>query len=519
MKRSIRSFGPIEISATRRRRYRDRFSRRLRLEPLEDRCLLAAYTVDSLADVYYAAAAEYPVDGHLTLREAIEAANRNTTVGDATPGSATETDTIAFAESLYATGPITITLAGQQLTLVDNVHIQGPGADVLSIDAGRQSRVIEVASDAAAALSDLTITGGLVFELETGGTHDDVGGGILNFGDLAIERVTITANTADSRHATGGGIFNDGTATITNSTISDNLGYWEAGAVYSKGTLAIIASTISGNSSRHTSAIRSVNGTLLLSGSFVTANSSEDRNATIRSIGTSVVVNSIIWGNAGRGLDNISGDSMLIVNSTVTSNLGGIVNYPEASLGLYNSIVADNIAESHQDTYPDTHTDMRISDDSSLFGDHNIIGVWDYDVPSLGAHSFHGTSVSPLDPGLSDFVVTPDGNWAYHLLPGSRALDAGDNTRADDSDGNPLTVDILGNSRIGNGTVDMGAVEGAGVPTPGVSYAVESLDMAIAADGILSFGEATPPAVRSATWIESNSSRACRVPFRPEAGN
>jgi hypothetical protein len=59
-------------------------------------------------------------------------------------------DTIEFASSLYSTGPATITLtydgadAGtvpDQLVVSKNLTIQGPGANLLSIRGGDDSRV------------------------------------------------------------------------------------------------------------------------------------------------------------------------------------------------------------------------------------------------------------------------------------------------------------------------------------------------------------------------------------------
>ncbi|HUG15368.1 MAG TPA: hypothetical protein VMM78_10150, partial [Thermomicrobiales bacterium] len=66
-----------------------------------------------------------------SLRDAVEAANAD--------GDATELDphAIAFAADLPCD---TITLAGAQLELSAHMTIQGPGADVLSVSGGGESR-------------------------------------------------------------------------------------------------------------------------------------------------------------------------------------------------------------------------------------------------------------------------------------------------------------------------------------------------------------------------------------------
>src|SRR6516164_7785569 len=89
----------LGISEAKKRPLRKRsraasFSYRLRLEPLEDRLAPAIITVTSLAD-------DVAVDGKVTLREAIQAANTDTSA-----------DTIVFDPSLFSAGARAITLDG-----------------------------------------------------------------------------------------------------------------------------------------------------------------------------------------------------------------------------------------------------------------------------------------------------------------------------------------------------------------------------------------------------------------------
>ena len=85
------------------------YSRRLRIEPLEDRRLLAVVTVDTLDDTVDFG------DGVTSLREAIFATNL---VGGA--------DTIEFAAALTSGGPATILLTQGELAITDSLTINGP---------------------------------------------------------------------------------------------------------------------------------------------------------------------------------------------------------------------------------------------------------------------------------------------------------------------------------------------------------------------------------------------------------
>src|SRR5688572_29371233 len=102
----------------RRQSANQRLQRQLRVEPLEERRLLAVVTIDTLDD-----AVDFN-DGVTSLREAIFATNL---VGG--------TDMIEFAAALTSDGPATLTLTHGELTITDALVINGPGADFLTIDA------------------------------------------------------------------------------------------------------------------------------------------------------------------------------------------------------------------------------------------------------------------------------------------------------------------------------------------------------------------------------------------------
>ena len=107
------------------------------IEKLEDRTLLAAFIVDTIDD-------STTVDGDVSLREAIEAANTNSAVGDATAGDA-GLDTITFDGSLSG---MEITLGGTALSISENLSITGLGAGNLTIDGDDASQVFIIGDGA-----------------------------------------------------------------------------------------------------------------------------------------------------------------------------------------------------------------------------------------------------------------------------------------------------------------------------------------------------------------------------------
>jgi CSLREA domain-containing protein len=127
--------------------------------------MMAVVTVTTLADTV-----DFN-DGVTSLREAIFATN-------VVPGA----DAIRFAPSLTASGPAKILLTEGELKITDSLEIDGPGADILTIDASGSdptpgvknadgSRVFDIEGDlvtqADASIRGLTLTGG-----------DSAGGGV-----------------------------------------------------------------------------------------------------------------------------------------------------------------------------------------------------------------------------------------------------------------------------------------------------------------------------------------------------
>lgn len=253
--------------------------------------------------------------GDLSLREAIGLAN-------ADPGS----DLIRFDPDLFASGPGTIILTMGALVVSTSLSIEGPGAELLSIDAsgndptpdmnnGDGTRVFEVTNNVS--ISGLTLTGG---DAAAGG------GAIRNAGELSLSECIITSNAANG----GGGIENrfGGTLTLADSTVSGNFAVpamsANGGGIYSSGTLSVVRSIISGNSARTGAGIHIADGSATVSDSTIWNNTATFFGAGVRVLqGSMVITNTTISGNSAlndRAGGIYSSGSLTLINSTITGN-------------------------------------------------------------------------------------------------------------------------------------------------------------------------------------------------------
>ncbi|MDZ4659166.1 MAG: hypothetical protein SH868_16465, partial [Bythopirellula sp.] len=155
------------------------------MEPLEDRRMLATFTVSNLLDDFSTG----------SLRRAIFDANNNR-----------EPDEVIIA----ATG--TILLTQGQIGIGEAITITGPGRELLSIDAQQQSRIFSI---------------------------QRMTGGVADF-DVSIAGLTIqNGKVGDVPFNDGGAVFFDSTGDIAfadtivrNSSISDSFAF--GGAIYAE---------------------------------------------------------------------------------------------------------------------------------------------------------------------------------------------------------------------------------------------------------------------------------------------
>ena len=265
-----------------------------------------------------------------SLRDAIAAA--------ATVSTSTVTPTINFASSLNLTtsppGDYNVTTGGT-LNISKSMNIQGPGANLLSIDGGKADRVFNIASGTVS-ISEVTITNG-----NNGGN----GGGIVNAGTLTVTNSTISGNSANG-DKNGGGIYNIGTLTVTNSTFSGNSvldsgGNFGGGGggIFNQGTLTVTNSTFTGNSAGAGGGGGIVNnGTLTVTNSTVSGNFvSGGPSGGIFNYSTLTLTNSIVDGNWEGTSSTVSQYDDLMDGSGNTVFTSGAGNNGGNLVGNYNT--------------------------------------------------------------------------------------------------------------------------------------------------------------------------------------
>lgn len=328
---SLKSSSRRRKSARRSRRCRRAIQPPIAAEVLEDRTLLSALTVNSLADN------TTPGDGNVTLREAIVAANSDgmTDLGQTASGA----DEIVFDAALTGNA---IQLNGTQLpTITDDLTITGLGAGQLAIDAQGNSRIFVIDASATVEISGLTLTGG---------NTPGAGGGIFNFGTLTVRESTLSNNSAERP---GGAVRNAGTMTVADSILSGNSCLANGGAITNNGTMRVIDSTISGNTAHIGGGIRNGGGTLIVSGSILSGNTAGGGAGGIHNGGGGelTVIDSTISDNttpgSGGGIFNIFGTTT-VTDSTISNNMagdwGGGIHTNQGPLAVTGSTISGNTA-------------------------------------------------------------------------------------------------------------------------------------------------------------------------------
>jgi hypothetical protein len=284
------------------------------------------------------------------------------------------------------------------------------------------------------------------------------GGGIDNLlGVLTVRNSIITRNTASATGSNGGfdpfggGIANEDTAIVLNSTVSDNIsatsgiGGEGGGITGNGGTLTITGSSISHNKG---GGIYNFFGALNVTSSTIAANYDPEGSAGgIWNAGPATIGNSTISGNqaggSGIGVGGILnlgciGGPVDLSNSTVSDNTGGEAN--QISTSCSNSVRMRNTILAGDGSHPNvsgaiTSQGHNLNSDSSgsLNGPGDLLNT----DPLLGPLADHGGP-------------TP----TQALLPGSPAIDAGDNTGAPMWDQRGPRF-----PRIEHGIIDIGAFE------------------------------------------------------------
>jgi hypothetical protein len=476
-----------------------------RIELLEDHLAPAAYTVNAWTDLTPTGAGT-GLTGD--LRYCINASN-----------SHSGQDTITFDSTVFAI-PRIISLKNQ-LALLDKTGqtiINGPGANLLTINSNPASGVFLVQQGVGAVLNGLTIahgnatSGGAIDNLGTvltvsncilTGNSATSGGGIDNEGTvLTVSNCILTGNSATY---IGGAIYNNnasGTVNISNSFFSGNYSNSSGGAIYNRsGTVNISNSTFSGSGKSPANVVTASGGaiynnspgTVIVSTSTFSSNSAGFMGGAIFNNGTLKVSTSTLASNLvfsiglGGGIyndgSNNSPGNVTLSNSTLvgnSANTGGGIYNNSGKLTINSTTVSGNSANtangvggglySNGGTLYLTNTIVANSPSRDL---ENVGGI----IASAQNNLIQSPAGHNIQNGVNGNIIgqnpllSPLGNYGgptmtFALLPGSPALNAGSNAQipVDPTTGKPYANDVRGAGfpRIVNGTVDIGAFESRG---------------------------------------------------------
>ncbi|MGI6415525.1 MAG: SdrD B-like domain-containing protein [Thermoguttaceae bacterium] len=424
------------------------------LETLEDRRLLAIFSVNSLVDAVDTNVGDglaLDAAGKTTLRAAIMEANYASGGDTINLPAGTYNLTLAgFGEGAAATGDLDIKYS---------VSVIGAGAASTIINASTvQDRIFDLSNSAAVEIRGLTLTGG---RADNSGVYslESYGGAIRAdfYNNLTIADCVFNANSAPnsatgSVYGIGGAIYSSArTLNIQNTVFTGNYASNNGGAIAASGTVggvpgvvAILNSTFSSNSARDGGAIDSSHN-LTVTGSTFSGNygasPSVGGGGAINSSSSSLVVtNSTFSGNSGPfgGAISTSYGSLAILNSTITGNSasrGGGLEVSSSAVSAENAIIAGNTATSGPDVYGAV---------TSL--GHNLVGN------TAGSSGFGVTGdLLGANPLLGPLANNGGPTWTHALLTGSPAIDAANTAAA------PAT-DQRGIARY-NSVADIGAFE------------------------------------------------------------
>ena len=483
-----------------------------RVEALEERQLLSATPYENYASETALVAAPLVDSAALVQAEDLEAPETplvttgttwtvTSTSDDMVQGTiryaianSRDGDTITFAQSLKGK---TITLTGTHLSIVYDITIDAssiwdsannkPG---VTIDADDESRVFYIVADAE--LIGLNIAWGY----STGN-----GGAIYANGDIELTNCWIRDSEADGN---GGGIFvYDGTTTLTNCYVYDNMAS-KGGGVMVDDVAELIATgttfkdnestngngggiyvneeaeasltncqVISNVSSKHGGGIYSNKGDVTVERCVIRDNSAEKRGGGLRlNGGDARVENTLIIGNSasyGGGI-NTSAEADFrncTIAKNTASGAGGGIYVRDKTTRMINSILVLNEADNNVNAfvhYSESVTDIESGETTEVYDPH---------FRADRTLSTYKNWENKNDAGIVNYVynaslplfVDPNNN-DFHLAANSQALDVGN-----DDDWFVSSLDLDGNTRVQNGSLDLGCYERVGaLATPTVAY-------------------------------------------------
>lgn len=449
------------------------------------------------------------------------------TIGAAV-GKASNGDTIEIAAGTYTEHDVQIS---KQLTL------NGAGADATFVDGGAAGRIFEVTS--AVTMTNLRLqngrtpagslfvaAGGAVLNgsaanltlrqvVLSNNRASGSGGAIFNSGHLTLANTQVVSNTADEA---GGGLYNynQGVLTITQSSVLSNTAsaFESGGGIFAAGArVSVISTTIAGNvgATFGGGLLVFMNGTTTLDNVTLAGNQALNGGAMYAAQGVITLTNTTVSSNNAAnnyGGIYLSGTplNLYLINSTIAYNtrtgtagngVNGLAVSSGAAASLVNTILSNNQDNNCFSATPPTSLGYNLSDDFSCqlnqSGDKQGVDA------RLGTLANNG-----------GYVAT------HALLPGSPAIEAGDNARCPAVDARTIARPYDGDAN-GLAVCDMGAVEARHSILIADSTVLEGDSGSITAVFTLTLAP-TSTAPISVTYLTINETAIGGVDYTPVSG-
>jgi hypothetical protein len=465
-------------SLSRSQRNRPKLKRRLSVQTLESRRVLASVVVTTLGDV------TNPNDGLISLREAVAQVN-----------PLAEDSIIRFSPTLFPGNEQTLLLSQGAIGVQSNqsIEIIGPGRDQLTIDAQSNSRVMQFSGTGDLRLSGVKLTNGfasgqsepggglkfdsprtltlqdvVVFNNRTsgpdsggggiavvgGGVADIIdseitnnqtlnttshGGGIFAIAHLRLRNTYIALNQTGTTDSDGGGIFASDPITtrvhqLTSVTLFGNRSRSDGGGAYLASSARIDNVTLSGQEAEGEGG-----------GFFLTGNG----DFRLRS---STIVEGLA--DVGGGVFIHTDPTKVIFQNSIVALNTGTVSGPDVSGGV-GQVVNNSIVPVLQSTLLGNASGTGLNASSTPDTNGNRIGSTATPIdPMLRPLAFYGGTIRTLRPQLNSIVV-----------------DAGSSTLATGGS-DPIVNDGRGQPfvRVFN-AIDLGAYEEQPIVTPVITWA------------------------------------------------
>ncbi|MGH8577610.1 MAG: choice-of-anchor Q domain-containing protein, partial [Gammaproteobacteria bacterium] len=363
----------------------------------------------ALGQIPPALAAQIDVGGGCTLVDAITAANRDTPTGGCPAGGGADTLSLPAGSNQILTSVDNETYGPTGLPLITSAMvIDGNGSTIARDPVAPGFRILAVGSGGDLALQETSVTGGVI----PPGSLYESGGGIINYGTLALNACTVSGNFA---YNGGGGVRSSGVSTLTHSTVSDNTAM-VAGGVANHGVLTLANSTISGNFANSVGGgvFNNADAMMTVTNSTISGNTADNDGGGVSNSGILHLNSSTVSGNsaAGRGGYGYLGKG------------GGVLN-SFGTLTLVQTLVSGNSASSRgAEVYHYLNTSEAtaaiIANGFNLFGHDDDAGIEGF-VPGV-------TDIVPAVPltGILDPALADNGGLTktHKLVTGSPAVDA-----------------------------------------------------------------------------------------------